>query len=84
MRFSNRSIVPSKRELASVAAPLASRIAFYRFVPYLGLDKITAYEAQALVDEARDLAAKKTAAALKHAQASAAHARAVAALMATD
>lgn len=76
--------------VAAVATPgdfkpdayvLASKAAFFHFVPHNGLNKITADEARALVADGKRIAEQQAAAAIAKASATAAHAALVSSML---
>lgn len=60
---------------------LASKTAFFHFVPHNGLNKITADEARALIAEGQCIAEQQATAAIAKASATAAHAALVSSLL---
>ncbi|OAK55016.1 hypothetical protein A3K87_04245 [Variovorax paradoxus] len=60
---------------------LASKTAFFHFVPHHGLTKIEAYEARELIAEGKRIAAQQAAAAIAKASATATHAAVIAQML---
>jgi hypothetical protein len=67
--------VPTPGDFAPDAYILASKTAFYSFVPHNGLNKLTADEARAMIEQAKRHAAHVAATGTAAAAAAAAHAK---------